>query len=195
MNLIIEQSKRNTLLPEILQAAVKLFVDKSIEGTTTKDIAHAAGVSEGALYRHFKSKDELAWYIFSTHLNDFSMKLMGEVSKQKHLKQKIHAFVSTCFRSFEEDSDLFTYLIASEHREFRSFSPTSVHIGTVALKMVEEGQKAGEVKPMDLYIAGSIIVGTVIRICIVRGRDHAIKNLEAHIDEVSESLWHALNNK
>ena len=192
MNLIIEQSKRNTLLPEILRAAVKLFVDKGIEGTTTKDIAHAAGVSEGALYRHFKSKDDLAWYIFSTHLNDFSMKLMGEVSRQKNTKQKIRAYVSTCFQAFEEDQDLFTYLIVSEHRELRNFPPSSIHIGTVALKIIEDGQKAGEIKRMDPYVAGSFIVGTVIRLCIVRGRDQEIKNLEPHIDEVSESLWHAL---
>ncbi len=195
MNLIIEHSKRNTLLPEILQAAVKLFVEKGIEGTTTKDIARAANVSEGAFYRHFKSKDELAWHIFSTHLNDFSMKLMGEVSRQKGMKQKIHAYIDTCFRAYEEDPDLFTYLIVSEHREFKKFPASSVHIGTVALRMIEEGHKSGELKPLDRYVAGSIIVGTVIRICIVRGRNDEIKNLKEHVDSLSESLWQALKNK
>jgi len=44
----------------IERAALILFVEKSIEGVSTKSIAAYARVSEGLLYRHFKSKADLA---------------------------------------------------------------------------------------------------------------------------------------
>jgi AcrR family transcriptional regulator len=44
---------------QILQTAVDLFSKKGFKGTTTKEIAKAAGVSEAMVFRHFASKDEL----------------------------------------------------------------------------------------------------------------------------------------
>src|SRR3546814_17216880 len=50
----------------IERAAVVLFASKGVDATTTKEIAAAVGISEGEIYRHFKSKDELVWHLFST---------------------------------------------------------------------------------------------------------------------------------
>ncbi|HNC74736.1 MAG TPA: helix-turn-helix domain-containing protein, partial [Elusimicrobiota bacterium] len=77
MKLIVEEGKAGTVLPRVMRAALRLFVEKGINATTIKDIARAGGVSEGALYRHFKSKEDLAFHIFTTHLNDFTMRLAG----------------------------------------------------------------------------------------------------------------------
>jgi AcrR family transcriptional regulator len=44
---------------QILQVAMDLFSQKGFRGTTTKEIAHAAGVSEAMVFRHFANKDEL----------------------------------------------------------------------------------------------------------------------------------------
>jgi TetR/AcrR family acrAB operon transcriptional repressor len=43
----------------ILDAAAELFVHYGYDKTTVSDIARQAGVSKGAIYLHFKSKDEL----------------------------------------------------------------------------------------------------------------------------------------
>jgi len=44
---------------QILQTAVSLFSQRGFKGTTTKEIARVAGVSEAMVFRHFASKDEL----------------------------------------------------------------------------------------------------------------------------------------
>jgi len=43
----------------ILRAAVPLFARQGFNGTTTKQIAEAAGVSEALLYKHFPGKDAI----------------------------------------------------------------------------------------------------------------------------------------
>ena len=50
--------------PRIERAALQAFVDRGVDAATTKLIAAKAGVSEGAIYRHWKSKDELALGLF-----------------------------------------------------------------------------------------------------------------------------------
>ena len=43
----------------ILQAAVPLFAEKGFHGVKTREIAHAAGVSEALVFQHFASKEAL----------------------------------------------------------------------------------------------------------------------------------------
>jgi len=44
---------------QLLAVAVSLFSARGFRGTTTKEIAHAAGVSEAMVFRHFATKEEL----------------------------------------------------------------------------------------------------------------------------------------
>lgn len=44
---------------QLLAVAVKLFSERGFRGTTTKEIAQAAGVSEAMVFRHFATKEEL----------------------------------------------------------------------------------------------------------------------------------------
>ena len=44
---------------QIVRVAMRLFSERGLSGTTTKEIAQAAGVSEAIIFRHFATKDEL----------------------------------------------------------------------------------------------------------------------------------------
>ena len=44
---------------QIAQVAMRLFSERGFRGTTTKEIAQAAGVSEAIIFRHFATKDDL----------------------------------------------------------------------------------------------------------------------------------------
>jgi len=44
---------------QLLRTAMGLFSDSGFENTTTKAIAEAAGVSEGIIFQHFATKEEL----------------------------------------------------------------------------------------------------------------------------------------
>ncbi|MFL6229790.1 MAG: TetR/AcrR family transcriptional regulator [Pyrinomonadaceae bacterium] len=44
---------------QILRVAMSLFSQRGFRGTTTREIAHEAGVSEAMVFRHFANKEEL----------------------------------------------------------------------------------------------------------------------------------------
>src|SRR2546421_13087259 len=43
----------------IIQAVRRAFADKGFHGTTTRELAEAAGVSEALLFKHFPTKEAL----------------------------------------------------------------------------------------------------------------------------------------
>jgi len=48
----------------ILTAALELFVSKGIEGTSIRDIGDASGLTNPALFRHFRNKEALGQHLF-----------------------------------------------------------------------------------------------------------------------------------
>ena len=59
----------------IEKAAIRLFVEKGVAETSVRDIARAVDVSEGALYRHFVSKEDLVWDVFERNYVAFAGRL------------------------------------------------------------------------------------------------------------------------
>jgi AcrR family transcriptional regulator len=55
----VSEEYRTARKHEISVAAVKLFATKGFQGTSMADIIEASGLSAGAIYGHYKSKDEL----------------------------------------------------------------------------------------------------------------------------------------
>ena len=43
----------------ILNAALKLFSERGYEGSSMSDIANLLGITKAALYKHYKSKQEI----------------------------------------------------------------------------------------------------------------------------------------
>ena len=98
----------------IERAALTLFVEKSIEGVSTKSISEYAGVSEGLLYRHFKSKSDLARILMKT----IHIRLTELV--RRHMNQTLAAAVSDIVNDYvalaDEDWPLFAYHLLYMHR-------------------------------------------------------------------------------
>ena len=64
----------------IIDAALALFARKGFRGTTTKEIAQAAGCSEATIFKHFTTKDEL-----------YSAILASKVAIEETLARAAHA--------------------------------------------------------------------------------------------------------
>ena len=53
---------------QIVDVAIRLFSEKGFRGTTTKEIALAAGVNEAIIFRHFTTKKDLYSEIGRAHV-------------------------------------------------------------------------------------------------------------------------------
>ncbi len=50
---------------KVLEAALRLFAERGIEGTSMDAVAEASGVSKATIYNHWRNKDELALEILA----------------------------------------------------------------------------------------------------------------------------------
>ncbi|WP_347550990.1 TetR/AcrR family transcriptional regulator [Pseudalkalibacillus hwajinpoensis] len=63
----------------IIEAAMHLFAKKGFHSTSIQEIANESGISKGAVYLHFQSKDDVLYSIFAYHYE----KLKANISEAK----------------------------------------------------------------------------------------------------------------
>mgnify|MGYP001446456429 CR=1 FL=1 len=67
-----EQARKKTAKQQqIIEQAIRLFAEKGFANTSTAEIAKAAGVAEGTIFKHFGTKDQLLLSIIVPFLKEF----------------------------------------------------------------------------------------------------------------------------
>lgn len=78
-------------LPQVLDAAARLFRTQGFEGTSVRDIARAAGMLPGSLYCHFATKEELLVAVYIKGVEQISAAVGGAVVRHSQPWDRLEA--------------------------------------------------------------------------------------------------------
>ncbi|RST72040.1 TetR/AcrR family transcriptional regulator [Siminovitchia acidinfaciens] len=88
----------------IMEKALELFAKQGFEATSIQQITEQCGISKGAFYLSFKSKDELILAI----IDHFTMQVLSDIDylvKNTENKTLLYDFYQTMFDSFQQQTD------------------------------------------------------------------------------------------
>lgn len=146
----------------IERAALDLFVMRGVDAATTRDIAAAAGVSEGAIYRHFDGKDELASAIFLEIHTRLARLVREAAAKKTGFPAQARAVVEAYCATADADFPLFTFHLLYAHR----FMPTpeGVDNPVAAVEdLIANAVKRREIPRRDPALAAGMALGVVLQ--------------------------------
>lgn len=87
-----QQTRTVVTKSALLKAAEGLFMQVGYEGTQVDEIAKASGMSKGALYGHFKSKEELFLAVYEAKVARSLERLRRQVDGAISPEEKLGAF-------------------------------------------------------------------------------------------------------
>lgn len=145
----------------IERAAMELFVAKGVRETTIRDIAARAGVSEGALYRHHSSKDDLVWALFASHYADLGRRL--DSLRGGGIDGTLGRMVETFCRLHDDDPVLFGFLLLVQHGQLSRLDPGLPSPVEAVRGAVEDAVRAGEIPPGDCDVLTAMVMGIVLQ--------------------------------
>jgi AcrR family transcriptional regulator len=155
-------SQENDTRTRILQAALRLFAAKGYEGTTTKDLASAANVAEGTIFRHFAHKKAILVEVATSGWVDILTDLLTELSEMGSYKAVAQVMRRRMLR-LQENSDLLRvcFIEAQYHRELRDRIQSEViaKMTDVAEAFFQTAMERGIYRPMNPKIVAQVFLG------------------------------------
>lgn len=153
---IVSEEYKEKKRQEILQSAHACFAKKGFEASTVDDIVAHSGLSKGAIYNYFKSKDEIYLALMEGQTKESGTKFTEAISERQTALDKLGYLFDAYLDNDPNDED--NKDLALVHFEFRLYSTRNPELKSSLTKrykdffvtllagIIKEGQEAGEFK-------------------------------------------------
>jgi AcrR family transcriptional regulator len=144
-------------------AAIHLFVEKGVAETTVRDIARAVDISEGALYRHFASKEDLVWQLFERHYVEFAGTLQALADGESTASGKLAAMIRGFCRAHDDNPELFRFLLFVQHGQLARLGPATPTPVSAVRSVMNHAIASGELPAQPADLATALVFGIVLQ--------------------------------
>lgn len=110
----------------IMEKALELFARQGFEATTVQQITDYCGISKGAFYLSFKSKDELILAL----IDHFMMQFISDIDhvvRSAEDEQLLYEFYYSIYESFQKHSDFAKILMKEQTHSLNEELITKLH--------------------------------------------------------------------
>lgn len=148
----------------ILDSALTLFLQKGLCETTIRDIAEQTGFTNPALYKHFKSKDALALYLFETCYLGIGKEIQSMLSMHLDFDAKLEAYIKQYCALLDSDPRPILYVTDNLRHFWPSLSKAAKKKSLLVMQqdLLTQGQEEGCVdSKLKIEFAVALLAGTL----------------------------------
>lgn len=142
----------------IMDKALELFANQGFEATSVQQITEHCGISKGAFYLSFKSKDELILALIDHFMIQFTTDIDYVVKNTTDNEELLYKFYYETFKSFQKHSNFAKVLMKEQTQSFNEELLIKLHYYNrltekVILSMVERlyGKEVEHIKYDLIY--------------------------------------------
>jgi AcrR family transcriptional regulator len=144
----------------ILLSAMDLFATYGVDGVTVRDIAARSGFSNPAIFKHFKTKDELARTLFETCYHRLASAIMTPTADLRSAIVDALALVATSPESVH-------FVLENLRRFWRVLPDDTRALGLLGAmrRLIERAKANGQVRSeIDAQLAAALVLGMLAQI-------------------------------
>ena len=159
---------------EIMEAATLRIDQYGIQELTIKNLSSDIGVSEAALYRHFKSKNEIMLGLLTYFMQEMKQRVEGIISKEDRTPvERLRDVFSSQLKAFVQKPAIVSVIFAEGIFHFnKELSATVTGImemmHDVIDTIVKEGQDDGSVTNLVGHSTLATIITGSMRITVLK---------------------------
>jgi len=153
---------------QLLEIAMKLFSEQGFDGTSTREIAQAAGVNEALIFRHFRTKEDLFWAVLSDRVErrGRNRRMRELVRSEGDFREVLVAIAETLLDRTEDDAAVTRLLFYSalRNRELsnRFFQTYGQEKFEMLASLIRAGIGAGHFRQVNPVTAARAFLGMIV---------------------------------
>ena len=146
---------------QLLLSSLRLFSEQGYDRISVRDIAKAAGVSEAALYKHFKSKEEMALYIFKKIITEYTAQVSLIAEKDIDPIQKLCKIQKYTYQIYHRDPESIRFVLLSQY-QFWDLVDDEIKPHFLLRQLLAEGMTNREIPKRPVYLWISLYSGLML---------------------------------
>ncbi len=178
----------------IERAALQLFARHGVDGVSIKQIAEACVISDGAMYRHFKSKEELARLMFQAIHAKLQDLVVANLEPEASLEDSARALVSAYTQLADNDPAQFTYHLTHRNHFISAHGDGGADPSDFMTQCVNQAMDRGEIPAGDPELRSAMALGVVMQAAEYSLYGRITPPLAAHIDEFVRAILAVLKS-
>jgi AcrR family transcriptional regulator len=151
---------------KVERAAIELFAANGVDGVSIGEVASRAGVSQGALYRHYRSKEDLAWNLFATAYLRTGAELGAIRGRERDFRTRVGAMVGHFCALYDKDPALFRFMLIAQHNLLPRVGPDQRTPVDEVAETVADAVGAGEIPAVNRLAATAAILGVILQTAV-----------------------------
>jgi len=169
---------------KISKVALELFLINGIRGTSTRKIANRVGITEGAIYKHFKSKKQIASELFRYYMGKFRNHLIEKSVYGKNPQERIVLLISAFFDFAKTDTSGYNFIMLEHYTELKNLPSDFIKPKDIIVKCISQGMSSQYFRKTDLNLAASMVIGLLTRVILF----HENKMIKLDDDNILEEV-------
>jgi TetR/AcrR family acrAB operon transcriptional repressor len=184
---------------QLVEIAIDCFALHGFQGTSIDRIARSAGVTKGALYYHFKDKEDLLLEAVKDRIGEFEVQVRDAVAASDDTHERLKRVIDACFVTATASNHrrfiitLMVEALDTNPRLSEQFRKVLRRMRGFLADVVADGQRRGimraDVQPSD---AAALIAGTIMGAEIQHYQDPGEVDLrrvlDAHLRQLADWL-------
>tara|TARA_R110002072_G_scaffold197333_1_gene355008 strand:+ start:254 stop:826 length:573 start_codon:yes stop_codon:yes gene_type:complete len=179
--------RRNTRF-ELRDAAIRLGAQKGIDAASIRTIAREAGVTEGAVYKHFQNKDDLIRDAYTAVVEEMARDKSVLVDTGIPFEHAVKAWIKLTYQYFDANQDAFTYVLLMPHRMADTLGKVYTMQGDLFRAFIVRAQQNKQIRIMDPDLAVALFTGCVLNIPRLIDEGALEGPAENYADEIAEAV-------
>lgn len=174
------------------RAALTLFARKGVDGVSTREIAAAAGLSEGSIYKNFVSKDALAESLFEAiHVRLYAL-VRTAIAESTGFSDAVEKVVHAYCEAADADRALFEYHLTHMFRFGQVDRPGRPDPTTLVAERIAQAMKDGDCTVGDPEIKAAAGLGVVLQPAAHRMASRFSAQMTTHAPTLSRASLAAI---
>ena len=173
----------------LVNAAIILFSQKGIAATSIREISSHAGVTEGAIYRHFRSKEELSWFAFKQVIEEMAREKEYLVHSDLPFEKRLYEWVHLSYAYYDRAPEAFTYVLLMPEAIVDLDQEVTSCQGELFKRMFREAREQKSVRDLPAAVALSHHTGLMLNVPRLINDEHLSGPALSYVDEVAHAIW------
>lgn len=176
----------------IADCTVRLVVKNGHRSTTIRSISKSMGVNEAALYRYYKSKDEILWDAYTRIVRDMANEKEKLAKAPLRFPEKLREWVRLTFAYFDEHPEAFTYVLLLPPPINVGETDITHAQGRIFLALVQQARTLKEIRDIVPELALNHFSGIMLNVPRLIQEEILPGPASRYVDEVADAAWRTL---